>query len=84
MAASHTLYEIRQNFHLIKYTIDTILLSMNSMNRQQDIDQFFESTSEVLNIVSMVKLCVETSVDIAAIDETSSTMRPSPITQRSR
>ena len=82
--AIHTHAEIHQNLRLVKYGIDKILLSIDSMKVPEDIDQCFEASAEFLQIVTMVKAVVDSSIGITDASNISPTMRPGPVTQRSR
>jgi len=80
----HTHAEIRQNCRLVKYGLDKILSALDSMTIPEDVDQCFEATAEFLQIVTMVKAVVDSSIGIAAASNVSPTIRPAPVTQRSR
>jgi len=82
--AIHTHAEIHQNLKLAKYGLDKILAAIDSMKSPEDIDQCFEATAEFLEIVTMVKAAVDSSIGITAASNVSPTMRPAPITVRSR
>ena len=82
--AVHTHAEIRQNCKLIKYGLNNILAAVDSITIPEDIDECFEATAQFLQIVTMVKAAVDSSIGISAASNVSPTMRPAPVTQRSR
>ena len=79
----HTVAELRQNFTLARYGLDKILATINSLTNYEDIDQCFEASREFLEIVTMVKAAVDSSIGVAEATNVSPTMRPAPNTQRS-
>jgi len=83
MATTHTIAELRQNFTLAKFGIDKILALIDRMTDLDDIDQCFEASVEFLQIVTMVKAAVDSSIGVTAASNVSPTLRPAPITQRS-
>lgn len=80
----HTIAELRQNFTLVQQGLVKILGTIGSMTNSEDIDQCFEASREFLEIVTMVKAAVDSSIGLAAADNYSPTMRPAPVTARSR
>jgi hypothetical protein len=79
----HTIAELRQNFTLAKYGIDKILGSINLMTTAEDIDQCFEASREFLELVTIVKGAVDTSLGVTAATNVSPTLQPPPNTRRS-
>jgi hypothetical protein len=81
--AIHTHAEIHNNLRLAQYGLVKISAAIASIKIPEDIDQCFEATAEFLEIVTMVKAAVDSSIGITAASNVSPTLPPPPVTQRS-
>ena len=79
----HTIADIFQSIALLKYELANILALAGKITNADDVDQCFDAVAELLEVSIMIRVAVESSVGAARANNSSPTVRPPAITQRS-